>query len=279
MSLKTGLCIGLGMMFAGGSGIVIGVALKEKLQKEFESTGMHPKTRQELIKRLGKDFKHSDEVVNDAVELKQAEFKREDELFKAMEKNKDLIALVAKNPNKDGKDITPNDIHEAGMGIMEKEEGQRTQEENKIAKKLKKPYERFVTVHQTVENMYKMMANLEQHHTDDLDVLFSMRDLSSQDAKSVKSIAKLIGNEANAAANPLTIREIAKIYASANMLLLADKEQFKYAQSELKKDPLKLAGEFDAFNKKQKALEEQQAKEAENTKPESQPESPKPVNK
>jgi hypothetical protein len=273
MSLKTGLCIGLGMVFVAGSGIGIGVAINDERQKNFEDMGTHPKTRRELIKHLGEGFKHSDKVVNDAIELKQAEFKREDELFKAMEKNRDLISLVAKNLNKDGKDITPDDIHKAGMDIMEKEEGQRTQEENKIAKKLKKPYERFVTVHQTVINMFSMMTPLEQRHEASLNVLLSMRDLSSQDAKSAKSIAKLIGDGANVADNPLAKRGIAKLYAAANMLLLTDKEQFKNAQSELKKDPLKLAAKFNELCKKQ------QAKEAENAKAESQPESPQPANK
>lgn len=276
MSLKTGLCIGLGMVIVAGSGIGIGVAINDERQKNFEDMGMHPKTRRELIKHLGKGFKHSDKVVNDAIELKQAEFKREDELFKAMEKNKDLISLVAKNLNKEEKDITPDDIHKAGVDIMEKEEGQRTREENKIAKKLNKSYERFVTVHQTVLNMFSMMVPLHRCQEVSLDVLFNMRDLLSQDAKSVKSIAKLIGDEANAEADPLTKREIAKLYASANMLLLKDKEQFKNAQSEFKKDPLKLAAKFLAFEK-QKALEEQQAKESENAKTESQPESPQPA--
>lgn len=277
MGLKTGLCIIGGTVLVTVSGI--GIVINEKRQEKFEGMGMHPKTRKELIKRLGEDFKHSDEVVKDAVELKQAQFRREDVLFKTLNKDKGFIALVAENTGKEEKDVTSDDLYKALINIMNKKEDQRTPVENKIAKKHKKPYDRLVTVHQTVQNMFSMMTSLEQRHDASLDVLLSMRDLSSQDAKSAKSIAKLIGDGANVAANPLAKPEIAKLYAAANMLLLTDKEQFKNAQSELKKDPLKLAAKFLAFDEKQKALEEQQAKESENAKAESQPESPQPADK
>lgn len=252
MDIKSvGIAVGLGSVVLLGSGIGIKKYCDKK--ESFAKTGLHSP---ELIKNSFKDLELINKQCDNAIELKELEFKKLNSLHKAMSNNKNLQKAYQE---KTGQNTFDNEeFFNYGAKVMGKLSSDCNEDENAAVKKLKKPYEEYTKVKNTVQQMKQTMSILHSRFNHDLGIIQSVGSApnglskdNSSDKKILKELQKM---------QRLPIKVIQDRVVSANCLLEEeDASVFKSRLIDFKKSPDRLAEKFIA-------IQEKKAKEAEETK-------------
>lgn len=156
-SIKTmGIVLGATVATVGLAHL-ISAGVKHSKQVSFEHTGMESPA---LIENTAENLKLIDKQCDDAKKLKECQFKRKDLLMKAMSKNEDLQKAFKESAGKSS--FSNQELFDYGMKMMKKLPKDRTENENKAAKKLQKTYDKYQDVTRTVGSVQGRMIAMSQ---------------------------------------------------------------------------------------------------------------------
>ncbi len=244
MDIKSvGIAVGLGSVVLLGSGI--GYKRHCNKKESFAKTGLHSP---ELIKNSFKDLELINKQCDNAIELKELEFKKLNSLHKAMSNNKNLQKAYQE---KTGQNTFDNeDFFNYGAKVMGKLSSECSEDENAAVKKLKKPYEEYTKVKNTVQQMQQTMLILHGRFDHDLGVIQSIGSTPnglSKDNSSDKKILRELQKMQSLPINAIKGRVISATY------LLGEKDEavFKSRLIDFKESPDRLAKNFTGNQKKQ----------------------------
>lgn len=266
-SVKT-MGIALGMVSAAAvASVLMYKVAKYSEQVSFEHTGMKSPA---LIENTAENLKLIDKQCDDAKKLKECQFKRKDLLMKAMSKNEDLQKAFKESAGKSS--FSNQELFDYGMNMMKKLPKDRTENENKAAKKLQKTYDKYQDVTRTVTSMQgRVMAMSQQAGMNSL-LLANLEEMGNGLESSKNSNDKKIVKKLKAIGKPESgIQTSNKAFYYAYKILSAnDEKTLEKNLAAFEKDPKSaisgLQKELIEIEKARKEAAEKAEKEAETAK-------------
>lgn len=260
-SIKTmGMVLGATVATVGLS-CLISAGVKHSKQVSFEHTGMESPS---LIENTAENLKLIDKQCNDAKKLKECQFKRKDLLMKAMSKDKNLQKAFKESAGKSS--FSNQELFDYGMKMMKKLPKDRTENENKAAKKLQKTYDAYQDVTRTVGSMQSRVTAMSQQAGMNSLLLANLEEMGNGLKSSKNSNDKKIVKKLKDIGNPESGIQISNkaIYYAYKILGANDEKTLANNLAAFGKDPKS------AINGLQKEMENARKEAAEKAKKEAE---------